>query len=284
MSKREEGLALGLCECYRETMLSPQEDAYGRYIYKHFRGHRSAEVMERDDGHIGSNIELPAAYFAKFRDWPAHQRQAMRFVRGRVLDIGCGAGRVALYLQSRSHDVLSVDLSPLAIKVCRLRGVKNTKVLSITQLTRRLGEFDTLIMFGTNFGLFANPRRARWLLKRFYFMTSPQARILAESLHPYDRVPPEHRKYLRFNRQRGRMAGQLRLRVRCGLVCTPWFDYLIVSPREMRSVVSGTGWHVVHLLDSRDPHGTVYVAVLEKVVSGKRQTSKRRAGKKTPRV
>ena len=188
----------------------------------------------------------------------------MRFVRGRVLDIGCGAGRVALNLQSHGFDVLSVDLSPLAIKVCRLRGVKKAKVLSITQLTSRLGEFDTLIMFGNNFGLFANPRRARWLLKRFHALTSPQARILAESKNPYDGAPPAHRKYHRFNRKRGRMPGQIRIRVRCGIACTPWFDYLMVSPSEMRSIVRGTGWRVVRLLDSRDSHGTVYVAVIEK--------------------
>ncbi len=265
-----EGLALGLGECYRETMLSPQEDAYGQSIYKHFRGGRAAEVVERDDGYVQSSIALPAAYFDGFKNWPSHQRQAIRFVRGRVLDIGCGAGRVGLHLQSRGHDVVSVDWSPLAIKVCRLRGVKNAKVLRVTQITSRLGQFDTLVMFGTNFGLFANPRRARWLLKRFHAMTSPQARIIAETLHPYDRkIGPTRRKifskYLRFNRQRGRMPGQLRLRVRCGFACTPWFDYLIVSPSEMRSIVSGTGWRVTQLLDSEDPGWVgIYVAVIEK--------------------
>ena len=250
-------------------MLSPQEDAYGQCMYQHFRGDHPAEVLERDDGWVQSNVWITDTYFAKFKDWLADERQAMRFVRGRVLDIGCGAGRVALHLQSRSHDVVSVDSSPLAIKVCRLRGVKNAKILSITQLTRKLGEFDTLVMFGT-FGLFANPRRARWLLKRFHAMTSPQARIIAETLHPYDRkIGPTRRKifskYLRFNRQRGRMPGQLRLRVRCGFACTPWFDYLIVSPSEMQSIVSGTGWRVTQLLDSEDPGWVgIYVAVIEK--------------------
>ena len=95
-----EGLALGLGECYRETMLSPQEDAYGQSIYKHFRGGRAAEVVERDDGYVQSSIALPAAYFDGFKNWPSHQRQAIRFVRGRVLDIGCGAGRVGLHLKA----------------------------------------------------------------------------------------------------------------------------------------------------------------------------------------
>jgi SAM-dependent methyltransferase len=247
-------------------MLSPQEDAYGQCMYKHFRGGHPAEVVERDDGHVQSNGKITATYFAEFKDWPTHQRQAIRFVRGRVLDIGCGAGRVGLHLQSRGHDVVSVDSSPLAVKVCRLRGVKNAKVLSVTQITSRLGQFDTLVMFGTNFGLFANPRRAGWLLKRFHTMTSPQARIIAETLNPYERAtPPGHRKYCRLNRQRGRMPGQLRVRVRYGFACTPWFDHLIVSQREMRSIVRGTGWRVTQILNSKDPgYKGIYVAIIEK--------------------
>ena len=36
----------------------------------------------------------------------------MRMVRGRVLDIGCGAGRFALYLQGKGLDVTGIDLAP----------------------------------------------------------------------------------------------------------------------------------------------------------------------------
>jgi SAM-dependent methyltransferase len=88
-------------------------------------------------------------------------RQAMAYVQGRVLDIGCGAGRHALYLQGQGFDALGIDNSPLAVEVCRRRGLLRAQVLPITQVSRALGSFDTILMMGNNFGLVGNPRRAR---------------------------------------------------------------------------------------------------------------------------
>jgi ubiquinone/menaquinone biosynthesis C-methylase UbiE len=35
-------------------------------------------------------------YFAEYEDWPQVEQKAMEFVKGRVLDVGCGAGRHAI--------------------------------------------------------------------------------------------------------------------------------------------------------------------------------------------
>jgi hypothetical protein len=118
------------------------------------------------------------------------------------------------------------------------------------------------VMFGNNFGLFGNARRARWLLRRFHRLTSSRGRIVAESRDPYQTTSADHRHYHQLNRRRGRLPGQLRLRVRYGRARTPWFDYLIVSPREMRMIVAGTGWRVTRLVQAPGP---IYVAVIEKV-------------------
>jgi hypothetical protein len=167
------------------------------------------------------------------------------------------------YLQKKGFDVTGVDISPRAIQVCRKRGLKKAFALSITKLSGRLGEFDTLLMFGNNFGLFGNPKKAKWLLRRFYKMTTDDARIIAESVNPYKTDDPDHRAYHRFNRQRGRVPGQIRIRVRYRKFVTPWFDYLLVSQQEMRNTLKGTGWVLKHILPSRTGP---YIAIIGKTL------------------
>jgi hypothetical protein len=64
--------------------LREDQDAYGRLLFDTLEGRASVEVVERDDGFIAASQVAPASYFAPFRRWEAHERQAMRFVRGRV--------------------------------------------------------------------------------------------------------------------------------------------------------------------------------------------------------
>jgi len=238
-----------------------QEDAFGRMIYDYYRGDRSgAEIIERDDGYFDASGG-PAVYFREYKDWSAHERKAMQLVRGRVLDVGCGAGRNALYLQDRGLDVVGIDVSPLAVKIARKRGVREARRLSVTKVGPRLGVFGTILMMGNNLGLFGSRERARWLLRRFKRLTTDDARIIAESVHVYRTADPDHRAYHRFNRERGRMGGQIRIRVRYKRYVTPWFDYLFVSQSELRDILDGTGWHAQRFLESGGP---TYIAVMEK--------------------
>jgi SAM-dependent methyltransferase len=243
-----------------KAMLKPEQDAYGKIVLGYLQGGKPDEIVERDDGWICTSGGAPN-YFAAYKDWPAHQKKAATFVKGRVLDVGCGAGRWCLHLQKRGHDVVGIDVSPLAVETCRRRGVKRAEAVPITRVGPRLGVFDTILMMGNNFGLFGSGRRARWLLKRFGRITTPGARIVAESNDPYATKDPDHLAYQRFNRGRGRMSGQLRIRVRCKRAKTPWFDYLIVSKKEMERILRPTGWCVEKYLDSG---GSTYVAVIAK--------------------
>lgn len=243
--------------------MKPEEDAYGQFLLAYVEGRKSFEVIERDDGFIGlsANIER---YFSSYDEWTFRIQKAMDFVKGYVLDIGCGAGRHALYLQEKGFRVLGVDNSPLAIQVCKQRGVKETKVVSIEELCFEHGKFNTILMLGNNFGLFGGYQKARELLTRFHRFSADDCLIIAETLDPYETDNPVHLEYHDFNLGRGRMGGQIRFRIRFSKYSTSWFDYLFASRDEVKKIVDGTGWKVKEFIDSESAS---YVVIIEKVSS-----------------
>jgi|SRR5262245_361158 len=225
-------------------------DAFGQMLLD---GSHS-ELVERNDRFISAST---LNYFAPVRRWDTVERRALRWVRGRVLDVGVGAGRVALELQARGREVVAIDVSPGAVQVARRRGAKDVRLLAFEDVDESLGRFNTVVMFGNNFGLFGSPAKARRLLRRLRPFVD---RIVAASNDPYSTHDPAHRAYQEGNRARGRMSGQLRLRVRYRDLVGPWFDYLIVSPNEMAGLVEGTGWTIRRLIRGNDAR---YVAVLD---------------------
>jgi len=229
----------------------------------YLRGQQAWEIVERDDGYvsIGAGPEL---YFAGFKDWRPVERQALRFVRGRVLDVGCGAGRALLHLQERGIDVVGIDNSPAAVRTCRLRGAHSAQVMSVGQVGPRLGMFDTILMLGGNLGLLGTPERARRILRRFHHITTDKGRIIGVSRDRTKDRDPDMRRYVQRNRRLGRLSGQSRVRIRYRGYMTPWFDYFRITPGELSELLDGTGWETRRLLQSDD---SLYVAVIDKQTS-----------------
>jgi len=241
-------------------MLEDRQDAFGHLMHDYFTGRDGREIIERDDGLVDVSVG-PTFYFLEYDQWRESEKEAIAFVRGRVLDVGCGAGRHALYLQGQGFDVTGLDNSPLALEVCRARGLKKTHLLSITQISKRLGIFDTIMLLGNNFALTGTVKRTGWLLRRFYKMTPPSGRIIAQNRNPYITNVPEHLDYHARNRSRGRLPGQSRIRVRYKKYATPWIDFLMLSPDEMKEILTGTGWRIERLIAGNE---TVYIAVIIK--------------------
>src|SRR3989344_542766 len=240
-------------------------DAFGQGLMDYYQDSKVDEIVERDDGYISTGRSLTyESYLSDYKDWPSLEKRAIKFARGRVLDVGCGAGRHALYLQKKGFKVLGIDNSPLAVRVSKLRGVKKARVLPFEKVaTLAPTKFGTILMLGHNFGLFGSLKKAKRLLKILRRLSTPEAVIIATIRDPYKTTSQTHKNYHKWNRRRGRMGGQIRMRVRHGKLASPWFDYLFVSQKELKQLIAGTGWKVKKFINDRG--NPSYGVVLKKL-------------------
>jgi hypothetical protein len=126
-----------------------------------------------------------------------------------------------------------------------------------------MASFDTVVLFGNNFGIFGTPEGARTTLRAWAKATKPSARVFVESTNAFfGGAPGFDRSYYRRNKERGDAPGQARFRYHVGHLVGSWFPWLFVSRAEMREILKGTGWHQARVLG--EGLGDPYVAILEK--------------------
>ena len=217
------------------------------------------EVIERDDGLING---APADHYLDGPEvWQPHDHRALRLCRGHVLDIGVGAGRTAVELQRRGVAVTGLDTSRGAIEIARRRGLRDTVLTTVdAYAAAATASYDTFLLLGNNLGLIEGARRAPVFLAALARLANPGARIVAQGTDPYGTNDPVHISYHRRNRERGRLGGQLRLRLRYRLLATEWFDYLNCSVAELDGLLAGTRWRLTAVDDGDRPY---YLAVME---------------------
>lgn len=88
------------------------------------------------------------------------------------------------------------------------------------------------------------------------------ARIVLDTVDPYQDADAADLVYIDRNRARGAMPGQVTIRIRYGERVTPWFDLLLVSPSELDALAARAGWRVAEVVPGDPPD---FYAVLEKL-------------------
>lgn len=94
-------------------------------------------------GETRDALGQPTSIFVDFFD---------RFDRGcaRILDVGCGQGRDALFIARNGHSVVAVDISPIGIRDLKAAAAKENLaiegvVADISSYTPK-GEFDVILV------------------------------------------------------------------------------------------------------------------------------------------
>jgi SAM-dependent methyltransferase len=167
--------------------------------------------------------------------------QAAGLVRSPVLDVGCGSGENALFLAQRGHQVLGVDLVPLAIEKARekarQRGVELELEVADALALDRLGRTFATVIDSAVFHVFSDPQRAQYV--------ESLARVLAPGGRYFMLVFSEHEP-------------------------ADWGGPRRIRPSEIEAAF-GNGWRIQSIDEERldtnihEHGGRAFIATIERV-------------------
>jgi len=254
-----------------ERAVVPQTDVLGRIVYDYHRDRlRGDPARLHADGRV--TAADPSRHFRGYDGWSAVEHAALDRVRGRILDLGCGAGRHARWLQRRGESVLAVDDSPDAVRTARERGVENCAVMRLADLAVSEARFDAVSLLGTRFGGCDYPVGMRSTLADLYAVTTTEGRVIldvedpreVERAEPIDRWNGDDSRRGVYGWPDEGPASYARrwYRVSYGDWLGRWTRLAMLTPAQCRAVVAGTRWRVGDLVrHCDDPR---YAVVLKK--------------------
>ena len=155
------------------------KDLFGKAILDYQTGNNPEDVITETS--ISEADEMSVAYlFRDYKSMPKIEQKALQLTRGKVLDVGCGAGSHTLYLQKEQHlDVTAIDISPSAIEACRLRGVKKAMVADVMQMEGQ--KFDTILLLMNGTGIFGRLNKISGFLQKLKSLLNDGGQILIDS-------------------------------------------------------------------------------------------------------
>ena len=143
------------------------------------------EVYLKTETDSSEAEKMPVSYFFRsFEKMPVLEQTAINHCFGRILDIGCGAGSHALYLQNEKNlAVVAIDISEKAIEVAVKRGVQNAQVFDIknTSQHKSLGTFDTILLLMNGTGIFGTVSEFTKALIQLKKLLNENGQLLVDS-------------------------------------------------------------------------------------------------------
>ena len=155
------------------------KDLFGTAILD-YQTNNSPEDISTETTISEADVMEVSYLFRSYKEMPKLEQKALQLAKGKILDVGCGAGSHSLYLQEKGLEVTSIDISANAIKTCALRGVKNAQIQNVLDLDPK-DKFDTILLLMNGTGIFGTLEHTSKYLQKLKSLLAPNGQILIDS-------------------------------------------------------------------------------------------------------
>lgn len=192
-------------------------------------GRRNASVIMTTD--VGGEESVSAElFFRGLEDMPPVEQKAVELARGRVLDLGAGAGAHSVPLSQAGLSTTAVEVLPTAREILTERGIRDVRAGGLESL--EAGErFDTVLVLMNGLGLAGSLGGLERFLAALSARMAPGGQLLVDSTDPRAWGDPDD----------GRYPGEVHMRLAFEGREGPPFPFLFVDPEALRDVADSLG-------------------------------------------
>ena len=159
--------------------LLKDKDPMGLAIAEYHTNKKKKKLWVNSD--ITDKDEIPVKYlFRSFKQMPHIEQQALKICKGNILDVGAAAGSHSLWLMDNGFDVLSIDISQLAVQTMKERGVDNAFNIDFCKFTTE-HKYDTLLFLMNGAGIAGTLNGLPKLLNKCSELLNENGQILIDS-------------------------------------------------------------------------------------------------------
>jgi len=153
-------------------------DILGNALLDYYNGNYSEDIITEST--ISEEDELPSAYlFRSYTEMPQLEQKALALSKGKILDVGCGAGSHSLYLQNEKRlNIDAIDISKGAVEVTTLRGVHNVFHKNLFEIKET---YDTILLLMNGIGICGKLERINLFLQHLKSLLNINGQILLDS-------------------------------------------------------------------------------------------------------
>jgi len=220
------------------------QDLLGNALRDYYYGKASEDLLTETS--ISEEDIMHLSYlFRSYAEMPSIEQKAMQLAKGKVLDVGCGAGSHSLYLQQRGLEVHAIDTSEGAVEVAKLRGVRHTQQVDILHypaiVPSEENKFDTILLLMNGTGIFQKLDKTDHYLQHLKSLLSNGGQILIDSSdlqYMYDQteeggiiVPADH------------YYGELDFVMKYKGVVSEPFPWLYIDEKRFATLCRKNGFH-----------------------------------------
>lgn len=239
-------------------LMSTSFDPFGTALLDYISGIKDQQIEVETN--LTENETIPVPYL--FRTWeemPEKEQFALSLAKGKILDVGAGAGSHALALQNLKKEVTALDWSENCCKVMEKRGVAQILQEDFFKIDENT-KYDSLLFLMNGFGIVGKLERLDLFFQKCKSLLSPGGIVIGESvdiLYMFEDEEEEGAYLIDIN---GDYYGELNYRMSYKDIKGEWFPWLYVSSDHVIEAAERNGFKMIDFFEGEDSD---YIICLE---------------------